>query len=366
MGVRAVTVSEPLATTGERVESFEPVRGGIDGDVEDPQYFFIKNRSNDDLVVLSALLAEEIAVELDVQEWGLWFPPGQKTRQVLARVLPTVSTRVEKKLRAPEFYFFQRLLPSRVGLYQPWVPSMDEGWTRLVLEKYGFKYTTLHNADIIAGSLEQRIDTLIIPSIEPKTLHEGFADNESDPAFVGGLGSEGADALRAFLRAGGMLVFLADSTDYAIEELHLPVKNVLKGLKTSEFYAPGSILRAVVAEHGKWMFGTRTAGVPAEVSVYFDRGQAFEIEEAARNAEEAAVLLGYAKHDPLESGWLLGPQKIEGKAALVDVTTLGGHVLLFGFRPQHRGQPHGTFRLLFNSLFRVRGQAYTKPTPSPG
>jgi hypothetical protein len=285
---------------------------------------------------------------------------------VLERVLPTVSTRVEKKPRVPEHYFFQRLLPCRVGLYQPWVPSMDEGWTRLVLEKYRFKYTTLRNADIIAGSLEQRIDTLIIPSIEAKTLREGYAENETDPGFVGGLGSEGADSLRAFVRAGGTLVFLSDSTDYAIEELHLPVKNMLKGLKPSEFFAPGSILRAVVAEPAAWRFGTWTAGVPSEVSVYFDRGQAFEIEEAARTAESAAVLLSYAKHEPLESGWLLGPQKIEGKAALVDVTSLGGHVFLFGFRPQYRGQPHGTFRLLFNTLFRVRGQAYPKPPPSPG
>jgi hypothetical protein len=242
---------------------------------------------------------------------------------------------------------------------------MDEGWTRLVLEKHGFKYTTLHNADIIAGSLEQRIDTLIIPSIEARTLREGYGKNETDPAFVGGLGSEGADSLRAFLRAGGTLVFLADSSDYAIDELHLPVKNVLKGLKTSEFYAPGSILRADAAPHTAWKFGTWTAGVPSEVSVYFDRGQAFEIEQAAREAGEAEVLLAYAKGDPLESGWLLGPQKIAGKAALVDVTALGGHVLLFGFRPQHRGQPHGTFRLLFNSLFRVAGQAYRKPAPSP-
>ena len=225
---------------------------------------------------------------------------------------------------------------------------MDEGWTRLVLEKYGFKYTTLHPADICAGSLKERVDVLLIPSIEPKTLRDGFAENETEPAYVGGLGSDGADALREFLKAGGTLVCLADSTDYAIEELSLPVKNVLKGLKTSVFYAPGSILRAVVTEPSSW-----TAGVPGELSVYFDRSQAFEIEESARKTGKASVILSYAKEKPLESGWLLGPEKIEGKAALVEVRSLGGHVLLFGFRPQHRGQPHGTFRLLFNALLRV-------------
>jgi hypothetical protein len=236
---------------------------------------------------------------------------------------------------------------------------MDEGWTRLVLEKYGFAYTTLHNADIIAGRLKERIDALIIPSIEPKTLRTGYSENETEPGYSGGLGSEGADALLVFLRAGGTLVFLSDSTDYAIEELHLPVKNVLKGLKTSEFYAPGSILRAVVAKPEHWM-----AGVPEEVSVYFDRGQAFTIDDPTANAGEATILLRYAKRDPLQSGWLLGPEKIADKAALVDVSILGGHVLLFGFRPQHRGQPHGTFRLLFNTLLRIEPKPPSAPPPA--
>jgi hypothetical protein len=233
---------------------------------------------------------------------------------------------------------------------------MDEGWTRLVLEKHGFAYTTLHNADVIAGRLKDRIDTLIIPSIEPKTLRAGYGENETEPAYTGGLGREGADALLAFLQAGGTLVFLSDSTDYAIEELHLPVKNVLKELKTSDFYAPGSILRASVSEPSSWV-----AGVPPEVSVYFDRGQAFAFDYGPGRSGEATILLCYAKRDPLQSGWLLGPEKIADKAALVEVSTLGGHVLLFGFRPQHRGQPHGTFRLLFNSLLRIEPRPPAAP-----
>jgi hypothetical protein len=319
--------------------------------VDAAQSWYIENHANDDFIVLNALLDAGIAVALKAG-WsrplamGLRFPADQAARRVLERVLPQVSVQVHAS-RDPGVQE-SRLLPSRIGLYQPWVPSMDEGWTRLVLERFGFKYTTLHNADIIAGALKERIDVLIIPSITPRNLRAGYAEHESEPAYTGGLGKEGAAALRAFLDADGTLVFLGDSTDYAIEELHLPVKNVLKGLKTSEFYAPGSILRASIPEASPWV-----AGVPPEVSVYFDRGQAFAIDEPARQAGKARVIVGYAAHDPLESGWLVGPEKIAGTAALVESSVLGGHVFLFGFRPQHRGQPHGTFRLLFNTLLRT-------------
>ena len=172
-----------------------------------------------------------------------------------------------------------RLKPQRLGVYQPWVPSMDEGWTRLVLEKFRFPYATLHNADIRAGDLKDRIDALLIPSIAAKTLREGYGPDQSEPAYVGGLGREGLDAIRAFVEAGGTLVCLEDSCSYAIEELGLPVTDVLKGLKSSAFFCPGSILRARFAhkdESGPPQVVRLTLGMPDEGPVYFDQSLAFE------------------------------------------------------------------------------------------
>jgi hypothetical protein len=365
MGVRALAAAEPFAATAERQERVEPIRGGIDGDSAGARFFTICNQANDDFRVLNALQGAGVAVDLfgaddpearDPSLAGAFrFAADEASRRVLDRTLPSASTRVrawaDDPARSPEGSGrprrSERLRPRRIGLYQPWVPSMDEGWTRLVLEKYGFRYNTLHNADIRAGGLRERVDTILIPSIEPKTLREGYGEDETEPAYVGGLGAEGAEALRAFLREGGTLVCLAESTDYAIEELNLPVKDVLKGLKTSEFYAPGSILRAVVAAPGKTELGR---GMPVEVPVYFDRSQAFQVDGPALASQEAWVELSYARKNPLESGWLLGPEKVEGKAALVVVKVGAGRVVLFGFPPQHRGQTHGTFRLLFNAL----------------
>jgi hypothetical protein len=262
-----------------------------------------------------------------------------------------VSTRViglEQPLRFEhgrrETYLLQR---PRIGLYQPWVPSMDEGWTRYVLEKFHFAYTTLHNADVRAGDLHKRIDTLLIPSIEAKNLREGYAPNQSEPAYVGGLGREGVDALREFVETGGTLVCLADSCEFAIEALGLPVKSALKGLAHSVFFCPGSVLAVRLPRNDS--VSPITFGMPEEVSVAFHGSLAFDVGKS----EHVSVPARYATTAVLESGWLLGAEKIEGKAAVVEVKRGEGRVILFGFPPQHRGQPHGTFRLLFNALLRA-------------
>ena len=119
--------------------------------------------------------------------------------------MPTVSTHVfglTGKLPDPRWKT-ETLSRKRVAVYQPWASSMDEGWTRFVLEKFKIPYTTAHNADVRAGSLKDRFDTLLIPSVPARILREGYAADATEPAYVGGLGAEGALALRAFVRDGG-------------------------------------------------------------------------------------------------------------------------------------------------------------------
>jgi hypothetical protein len=381
MGVRVVEAAVPIDVKTERLERIDSPKGGIDTVKLEgkPNYYLIANTTNDDFRVRAALQAAGVWVKMvapgtnqndedDLGVGALIFPADARSRTVLDAILPRVSTRIRpgviSKPQAanepgsspvkiddqrpagvpvdfPRLPYTRELRKTRVAVYQPWMPSMDEGWTRLVLESFTIPYTTVHNAEIRAGGLRDRFDSLLIPSIDAKTLKNGYAANETEPAYVGGLGPEGVSALRAFVREGGTLVCLDASCEFAIDELDLPVKSVLKGLSTAEFYAPGSILRATVKT------GTLlTFGVPEEVSVYFDHSLAFDLKPKGK----ATAVLRYASTNPLESGWLLGPSKIEGKAALVESPLGHGSVVLFGFRPQHRGQTHGTFRLLFNAL----------------
>jgi hypothetical protein len=65
-----------------------------------------------------------------------------------------------------------------------------------------------------------------------------------------------------------------------------------------------------------------------------------------------AVLARYPKLDnPLESGLLLHPEAIQGKAAAVELAYGRGRVVLFGFKPQFRGESHATYKYLFNELY---------------
>jgi hypothetical protein len=229
----------------------------------------------------------------------------------------------------------------RLGLYRPWSPSMDEGWTRWVLEQYGFAFTNLRDADVHADDLRARYDVVVLPSERSGLLMDGFAKGTVPPRYEGGLGAEGVRALDAFVRAGGTLVCMSASSDLCIEELHLPVRNVAGELGREEFFSAGSILE-VRADGAHPLM----AGMPERAKIFFDRSPVFTTLEEF----DGAVLAAYdAEGSPLLSGYLLGEQVLQGHAAAVDVRLGEGHVVLIGFRPQWRGQPHGTFRALFNA-----------------
>lgn len=228
----------------------------------------------------------------------------------------------------------------RVGLYQSWSPSMDEGWTRWIFDQYDIAYTTIHDADVRAGRLGDRFDVVVLPQQSPRRIIEGREPGTIDPRYVGGLGDEGVAALRSFVEGGGTLVALDEASTFAIQYLDLPVRNVVDGLAQQDFYIPGSILRIVLDP------ASRLAdGMPERTIAWYERNSmAFEADDpsvrfAARYGAE-----------PLLSGWALGQDRIAGKGAIADVSVGQGRVVLFGFRPQYRGQPVATFPLFFNAL----------------
>jgi hypothetical protein len=229
----------------------------------------------------------------------------------------------------------------RHALYQPWTASMDEGWTRWLFEQYGFQFTSLHNADVRSGHLADRYDVIVIADDRPRSILDGFQHGTVPPRYEGGLGADGVRALDTFVRAGGTLVCLNNSSVFAIDELHLPVKNVVGEVKPQEFFASGSILSVTVDRSQPVM-----AGMPAQAAIFFDDSPVFEPQKEF----EGAVLARYQESgSPLMSGYLLGESRLHGKAAALDVKLGDGHVVLIGFRPQWRGQPFGTFRVLFNA-----------------
>jgi hypothetical protein len=196
--------------------------------------------------------------------------------------------------------------------------------------------------ELRAGNLGARFDAILLPEQAARQIARGPTGAYPD-SLKGGVGEEGAAALKAFVEGGGTLVALNDASEYAIEALQLPVKNVLADQRPTQFYAPGSIFR-VELDRAHPLAAGFTAPQPM---VWFEASPAFEVTDPAR----ATVVARYpAQGDPLLSGWLLGGEKLAGKAAMVDVTLGKGHVVLFGFRPQYRAQSMATYPLLWNAL----------------
>ena len=239
----------------------------------------------------------------------------------------------------------QEVKKPRIGLYRPWMASMDEGWTRWILERYDFEFVNLAPADFRGATpLASRIDVLVIAD-EARGLLDGYAEGVVPPQYAGGIGADGVRAIDAFVRGGGTLVCFNRSALFAIDQLHLPVKNAVAGVKRQDFFTGGSIVSVEVDAAHPLM-----AGMPERAPVFVDASPVFETLDGFKGE----VLAKYqAAGSPLMSGYLTGEKYMNGKAAALSMPLDRGRVVLVGFRPQWRGQPFGTFRVIFNAVLNV-------------
>ncbi|HZD05092.1 MAG TPA: hypothetical protein VE173_09240, partial [Longimicrobiales bacterium] len=163
----------------------------------------------------------------------------------------------------------------------------------------------------------------------------------------------GIHELDAFVREGGTLVALSRASDFVVEALELPVENVVGELGSGEFFAGGSILEVRTDTTQPVM-----AGMPGRAAVFFDRSPVFTTGEGF---EGRALAAWEEEGSPLLSGYLLGEEHLQRRAAALEVRHGRGRVVLLGFRPQWRGQPFGTFRILFNAALFTRAVAEAAP-----
>jgi hypothetical protein len=259
-----------------------------------------------------------------------------KSKNSAEKMLPLASV----KLRAP-----------RIGLYQSWTGNMDEGWTRWVLEQYEFPYVSLHNAAIKAGKLREKFDAIVLPDQQPRDILNGYDFKTVREEYRGGIGDEGVEALREFVRSGGTLIAMGASCDLMIDKFPIPVRNLKRGLTRDQHFAPGTILRIQVDKTNPLGLG-----MPAESYGFYNNSPFFALVEGF-SSQKASVVARYPNSDIVASGWLKGEELMAGRAAVVSIEMNPGRIVLFGLRPQHRAQTHATFPILFNTLhFSAAGQ----------
>ncbi len=349
MGVRVDTVDtafDPPVTS--RIDRLVPPVRYLLGQSA-PDYYLVDARGNAGVIAANRLLAAGLKPEWTAGAStveGFTYVPGTLLVRAHPSARPIIEGLVRRfGLRAAGVRgrppASQPLYQARIGVYRPWFDAIDEGWTRWVLEQHEFVVRTLRDADVRRGGLAAEVDVIVLPSIPPQRLIDGNRAGSLPDEYVGGLGQAGVEALRAFVQAGGTLVTLDASSQLAIDALNLPVKNLVRAAPAGAFFCPGSLLRLDTDTAASGGFGMLARG-----AAFFSSSAAWDVGAAAG----ARVIARYGTSDVLLSGWLEGEAVIAGQPAVVEVRAGAGRVVLIGFRAQHRGQAHATFRLLLNPL----------------
>jgi len=363
MGVTVDQVSDPV--TQEQLSALKPVTiidlppGKVDGA---GTQFVLSHAANANFHLVNDVLAAggSVSFETDAAKT----PEGTESGALvvsgvghdkLAEFTAKYGTSAQAIDKAPAHAI--AIHKARVGLYRPWQASIDEGWTRWILEQYGFAPISLYNADMRSGGLKDRVDVIVLPDMRAQSLVKGFNPGIVPGEYAGGLNDEGLANLREFARQGGTVVAFNQSAAALIPLMSLPVKNVLEGLKSDKFFCSGALLRVDMESRDR----PATFGFPGEATVMFELGPAFETLPGFKGA----VLARYpTETNPLMSGLLLHPEAIEGKIAALEVPYGEGRIFLYGFKPQWRGQSHGTYKFFMNVLYKYDQPPFAPQKPS--
>jgi len=358
MGVACEKLNRPFSVPATRLENPPYIRP--DPAVTSQFGYVISHQFNNTSIAINRLLKKHVKVYAAAEAFadaGAKFSAGtiiiteNNILPELMKITDGLFLPIHS-LQGPAPEKLLELHPVRLGLYKPWRASMDEGWTRWLLEQFEFDVISVDNATIRKGDLHRKFDALLIPDISKNTIIDPTPSSGSESKYYhpmpepyeGGIGKEGVDQLRKFVQTGGALIALDGGCSLPIDEFPLPATNTVDDLKRSEFNAPGVLLNmAIDANHPiGW-------GMPENFVGFFSNSQAFRASNGFDGVERT-IVARFPDAPLLASGWIHGEKLLHRKAVIVDYTFGQGKVILLGFRVQHRAQPHGTFKLLFNSI----------------
>ncbi len=345
MGIDTHALNQPFEVAMSRIVDVTPPSVPLTR--TDAPCYLIDPKVNDAFALANDLLKQGFKVErlsqsIETTDYllpaGLWVIPAQ------VGLLPILKQWAEKGLTITPWELGLPTVackPVRFGLYNTTTGgAMDEGWLRFVLEQFHFVFDRPTKEIIQQGHLNERYDVLILPSMMPKMLSEGWPESVVPAPYFGGIGEVGAKALKDFVSAGGTIIALDQAVNYAITALDLPIRNVLENLPPKDFYIPGSLLRVKVQPNHPLTWGAND-----EEAIWFQRSGALAV-------DSGTVLSHYPGENILMSGWMLDPQsQLNGRGALCSVPMGKGNVICFAFNPIYRAQAHNTYKLVFNAIF---------------
>jgi hypothetical protein len=371
MGVRCEPLAEPITQGLTKVSAPAWPAGTVASSA--PNGYVLSTKLNDAFRAVSLLLEKGVAVRRVPSAEG--YTPGDfivsggssAAVSEVARRTGVDFTALPGSVPAGAY----ALRKPRIAMYQRYGGgNMDEGWSRLMFEQFEIPVKPLLDAEIRKGDLNGAYDVIILPadSVAAMTGETpvapgggrggrgggggggaeqpgggGRQGGTTPPEYRSGFGADGVKMLQAFVQKGGTLVTFGQSGDLPIQRFGLPVRNVVAGLSSTEFWSPGSTLRVRFDNRHPLAFGMPREGY----ALFLAGSQAYEVTTTSPNVE---IFTTFVEREVLQSGWLLGERVIARRAAAVSVAHGDGKVVLLGFRPQHRDQTHGTFKLVFNAL----------------
>jgi hypothetical protein len=384
MGITFERVLEDFGGPFEKIQGLATVpTGKIEGS---PNHvgFLIDHRVNDSFTAVNRLLREGEKVywmmeSLTAEETS--FPPGTifveagaETRKKIEREAGALGLRVTAVGKRPPGEAL-KIAPVRIGLWDQYGGSMASGWTRWLLEQFEFPFRVVFPPRLDAGNLKNEYDILIfvggaIPAEdrEPRSDFRFFAPPKPEDVpeeFRTRLGSvtvaKTVPQIRQFLEDGGTVLAIGSSTVIG-EHLSLPISNPLierrpdgteRRLPREKYYIPGSVLQAKVDISRALAFGMNE-----RTDFYFNNSPVFSLNPEAA-AQGVYPVAWFDTPDPLRSGWAWGQSYLKMTVAVVEAAVGKGKLYLFGPEVAFRGQPHGTFKLLFNGIFCGAAQRVT-------
>jgi hypothetical protein len=374
MGVQFDRVLDGFDGPFEKLDGFATPPAGTVANARGARGFMLSHAFNDAFIAMNRLLrgGEEV-------HWlagphsanGKTYPAGTmyvRARRSTGDKLTALATELGidfEGVSTPPERGTLKMRPVRVGLWDRYGGSMPSGWARWLLEQFEFPFEVVYPPQLNTGRLSRNFDVLVfvdgaIPAPRGRGGQAGFRrgsgtpDPMSIPAeYRNRLGAISADTtvpeLKRFLEDGGTMITIGSSTNMGYH-LGLPIENYLVGddgaaLPRDEYYMPGSVhkIRIDNARPIAWGMGER-------VNVHFSNSPVFKL---AAGAEAAGVRpVGWFDSDaPLKSGWAWGQQYLKNGVTIAEADVGRGKLYLFGPEIIERGQPHGSFKFLFNGIY---------------
>jgi hypothetical protein len=364
MGVACDEIKTPFEA---RLTKLESAPANIPEVPDGPPYLLFDARSNASYAVIFGLLKKNVEVWRtagSVVADGFEAAPGSFIVGNTPEIGKALSGLLEKwpieprALKSIDGLSKAAVKNPRIGVYRSWRSNMDEGWVRYIFDDMGVSYTTLRNSDFKAEKgkkvdFRASYDVIIFASENPDVIKSGRPGAGSEFArymtpmpseYEGGIEKEGVDALKAFVEKGGILAANNQASNFILREFPVPARNAVERIDRTRFFCPTSILKLDVDPTTPIGYGL------AEMTPAVFSGSLAMDTWVPPMGWDRKVVASFPERNILLSGWLLGEEEIARKAAVVDVSHKNGRIILIGIAGHHRGQSHGTFKFLLNTL----------------